>query len=325
MSDPSAPRQAAVLFADVAGSTKLYESLGDAEALETITRVLDVMRQVCEDHGGRIVKTIGDEAMVVFPSAANATYAAIAMQTQIAALRTSRGAPIAIHAGLPLRAGDRRQQGRVRRLGQPRRAPDRARQRRPDAGLGRGHGRDAFAVARSRTRSQDTHTVRGKQNDIAVFELIWQESREDLTAMAPRAVGCVARAHADARRDGGRPRPEVNVFTFGRDAANDMVIADKMASRQHARIERRRDKFVLIDHSTNGTYCTIEGEQRDRAAPRGVHAPRAREDRVRPPPPRGSGRDGRLRRPGLNRARRPTWTRRPPRSSPPGPVPGTAR
>jgi adenylate cyclase len=38
------------------------------------------------------------------------------------------------------------------------------------------------------------------------------------------------------------------------------VIADRKASRLHARIERRRDKFVLIDHSSNGTYVTVQGE-----------------------------------------------------------------
>ena len=33
-----------------------------------------------------------------------------------------------------------------------------------------------------------------------------------------------------------------------------MVVNDTMASREHARIECRRDKFVLTDQSTNGTY-----------------------------------------------------------------------
>jgi adenylate cyclase len=33
-----------------------------------------------------------------------------------------------------------------------------------------------------------------------------------------------------------------------------------MASRQHCTIERRQDLFVLRDHSTNGTYVTIEGD-----------------------------------------------------------------
>jgi hypothetical protein len=49
-------------------------------------------------------------------------------------------------------------------------------------------------------------------------------------------------------------------FTIGRDEASDLPVASTKASRQHARIEWRRDKFVLFDHSTNGTYVTLEGE-----------------------------------------------------------------
>ena len=47
---------------------------------------------------------------------------------------------------------------------------------------------------------------------------------------------------------------------IGRDAQNDVVIADRLASRMHARIERRRDKFVLVDQSSNGTFVTVDGE-----------------------------------------------------------------
>ena len=39
------------------------------------------------------------------------------------------------------------------------------------------------------------------------------------------------------------------------------MILDRKASRLHARIERRRDKYVLIDHSTNGTFCKLQGER----------------------------------------------------------------
>jgi predicted component of type VI protein secretion system len=38
------------------------------------------------------------------------------------------------------------------------------------------------------------------------------------------------------------------------------VVNDEMASRQHCTIERRQELFVLRDHSTNGTYVTVEGE-----------------------------------------------------------------
>ena len=258
----SAPqqRQAAILFADIAGSTRLYETLGDAEALATITRALDVIRQVCEEHGGRIVKTIGDEAMAIFPNAANAAYASITMQTQVSAMKTSRGTPLAIHAGFhygPVIVDSKDVFGDSVNLAARLTSLAKAGQTLLSA--------DTLAILspslRSRTRTQDTHTVRGKQNDIAVFEMIWQESREELTAMAPRAV---LRAAALKLTHGGQVvelGPDVNLYTFGRDAQSDMVIADRMASRQHARIERRRDKFVLIDHSTNGTFCTVQGEK----------------------------------------------------------------
>ena len=49
-------------------------------------------------------------------------------------------------------------------------------------------------------------------------------------------------------------------IVLGRDAGCQIVVADRMASRQHARIERRRDKFFLIDQSTNGTFVAVAGE-----------------------------------------------------------------
>jgi adenylate cyclase len=48
--------------------------------------------------------------------------------------------------------------------------------------------------------------------------------------------------------------------TFGRDASCTIVTTDPKASRIHAKIERRRDKFFLMDQSTNGTYVSIAGE-----------------------------------------------------------------
>ena len=51
------------------------------------------------------------------------------------------------------------------------------------------------------------------------------------------------------------------VILLGRELANDIVIADPRASRQHARIERRRDGFVLIDQSTNGCFVALDGKK----------------------------------------------------------------
>lgn len=55
----------------------------------------------------------------------------------------------------------------------------------------------------------------------------------------------------------GDQRPSL---ALGRDAGCDLVIGDRRASRSHGRIERRGDKFVLSDRSTNGTYVAFAGE-----------------------------------------------------------------
>src|SRR5512141_3193332 len=96
-------RQVAVLFADVSGSTKLYESEGDKAAMEAIARCVDQLRQTAESSAGRVVKTLGDEVMAVFPTADAAAYAASSMQYAIDALppvgATKLGVRIGFHCG----------------------------------------------------------------------------------------------------------------------------------------------------------------------------------------------------------------------------------
>jgi len=55
-----------------------------------------------------------------------------------------------------------------------------------------------------------------------------------------------------------RNRP---VVLLGRELGNDIVIIDPRASRQHARIELRREKFILIDASTNGCFVALKGQR----------------------------------------------------------------
>ncbi|MFN0039418.1 MAG: FHA domain-containing protein [Burkholderiales bacterium] len=38
-------------------------------------------------------------------------------------------------------------------------------------------------------------------------------------------------------------------------------MSSQQASRRHARIERRRDKFVIADNSTNGTFGRFEDDR----------------------------------------------------------------
>ncbi|MGZ3670944.1 MAG: adenylate/guanylate cyclase domain-containing protein, partial [Bdellovibrionota bacterium] len=59
-------RLVTVMFADISGSTKLYETVGDKKALELIGQCMSVMLKAVETNHGRVVKTIGDEIMAVF-------------------------------------------------------------------------------------------------------------------------------------------------------------------------------------------------------------------------------------------------------------------
>jgi len=253
------PQNLAILFADISGSAKLYESLGDAEALATIERCLAIIRQACIDSGGRVVKTIGDEVMAVFPAADGAARAATDMQARIFSQGTSRGTGLAIHVGFNY--GPVLEEGNdvfgdsvtvAARL----------------SNLAKGG--QVFTSAqtveelppalRARTRSQQAHTVKGKQKDIDLFELVWQETEDELTALSTHVKFRPARLalkHGDRQIELSEAAPTLSI---GRDLQNDLVIADRKASRMHARIERRRDKFVLIDHSSNGTYVTVQGE-----------------------------------------------------------------
>src|SRR3989442_6544028 len=79
-------RQSTVLFADVSGSTQLYQVAGDTTAHGAISGCLELMRKAVEGARGRVVKTIGDEVMALFPSADAAVAAAATMLRAVDAL-----------------------------------------------------------------------------------------------------------------------------------------------------------------------------------------------------------------------------------------------
>ncbi|MBT6454126.1 MAG: adenylate/guanylate cyclase domain-containing protein, partial [Gammaproteobacteria bacterium] len=60
--------QATILFADIAGSTALYENIGDSQAENLINTILAALSGIVEEHNGLVIKTIGDEIMCQFSS-----------------------------------------------------------------------------------------------------------------------------------------------------------------------------------------------------------------------------------------------------------------
>src|SRR6266850_2071412 len=219
--------EASVLFADVSGSTKLYETAGDAVAHAAIEKCVNLMREKTVNAKGRVIKTIGDEVMSAFPNADAAADAAIEMQSAI-----SEMPPVGVAT-----------------KGQIITARDTVMMMSP--------------MLKAATRAITTIQVKGKAQEIQVYELIWQQSEDMTTLASQKSVYKPKNAKLRLMVQGAEvilssERPAV---ALGRDASADLVIKERMASRAHGKIERRLDKFILTDHSANGTFITIEGDK----------------------------------------------------------------
>ncbi len=253
-------RQVTVLFADVSGSTKLYETEGDIAAAEAIARCVKQMRRTAESSGGRVVKTIGDEIMAVFPTPDAAAYAASSMQSAIEALppvgTTRLGIRIGFHYG-PVIQNDSDIFGDTVNLAA--RLVEQA--ARSQIIISRETSDLLGPVFRSFKRPLYAIHVKGKAEEVELCELIWRHA-DDMTMFT------AARTNAEPKplelrlqyrdREVIRRR-ENDSITMGRAPDCDLVIATNRASRKHCTIERRQDRYVLADQSTNGTYVTTEG------------------------------------------------------------------
>lgn len=259
----NAEQEKAVLFADISGSTRLYEILGDVRALATIDGCLGILKNITQEHRGRVVKTIGDEIMAIFPDADTAVQTACEMQLAVTGMPPVDKMRVAIRIGFhcgPVVEDEK--DGDV--FGDTVNTAARM------ANIAKGGQIITSAITvsklprvmRASARSLDVLAVKGKAEDIEVFEIIWQESSE-MTMMSGRTQSLPAAQAALRLVHRGEEfilDAEHPFVMLGRDAQADIVIQDRMASRAHAKIERRRDKFVFVDQSTNGSYITINGE-----------------------------------------------------------------
>lgn len=252
--------ECAVLFADVAGSTALYEVLGDERAFALVEQCLGAMSECTAEAGGRVIKTIGDAVMAVFRTADAAAGAAAAMQRRVDALGPTVGLPLALRIGFhygAVVAHDHDVFGDTVNLasrlcdlaskGQIVTDQDCAARLTGEHALSL---RDLFSVP-----------VKGKEHEVPLVELTWQEATESTTVIVARHAPAAAPALLALELEGRRLEmgPERRKVTFGRDLEADFALRDKCVSRAHAMVERRREHFVLVDHSANGCFVTFEG------------------------------------------------------------------
>jgi adenylate cyclase len=87
-------QEGAVLFADVSGSTSLYQAIGDQAAFAAIQAFLQTLRSTIVRHEGVFVKTSGDDVLCWFHKAPNAVAAANQM------MQATSDGDLEVHAGL---------------------------------------------------------------------------------------------------------------------------------------------------------------------------------------------------------------------------------
>lgn len=256
----TASRDLLVLFADISGSTAIYEQLGDAPAVELIQGLLTRMSEETYFHKGTVIKSIGDELLCTFPEVVSALAAATAMQQQAATVSGPSGRALALRVGMHFGPAleDRGDvfgdavniAARVVELARP-----------GQILITEACFEKIPLLGRSRIRTIDRITVRGRSAETTIMEVLWQRGRAVTTVMPPVrrqqddggtvVLSLDGRSYTIAQRG--------NPFLVGRDASCQLVVATTMASRQHASLEWRRGKFVLADRSTNGTFVLPDG------------------------------------------------------------------
>ncbi len=256
--------EVAIVFADVVGSTQLYDKFGDTKASETVAHCLDVMKDATYQFSGTVIKTIGDEVMSTFNTVDEAMGAAVMMQSRVTSETKEDGIPVSIRIGCHYGPVVQEQNDIFG-------AAVHTANRMTSQAKARQIVISGFTVEqmspelRKQTRQIDVATVRGRLDAVALYELVWQP--EEATSMLPtiewesrdRRASKLLLNFRDTTIEISDQRKSINM---GRADDNDLVVKGNLISRIHAKIEMRRGKFVLVDQSTNGTFLQdVQGNE----------------------------------------------------------------
>jgi class 3 adenylate cyclase len=245
-----------IMFADIVGSTRLYETLGDAAAEKLVTSTLRQLSDIVGKCQGVTIKTGGDDVMCRFSSAEHALDAAREMHLFLAAKTApSRDYKIAIRIGAhqgPVIESDGDIYGDAVNL-----AARVSALARGGKTLISGYTYEQLGeTSRKRCRHFTTTTVKGKEQPIEVYDVVWEQT-DELTRIVGNEVRNAMQSVLVIRYRDNVIRMSTNTVTsatVGRGQDCDLIIPAQQASRQHGRIECNRGKFVFIDNSANGSY-----------------------------------------------------------------------
>ncbi len=245
------------MFADICGSTALYDRLGDDMARRLIAHCIATMNREVSAHHGKLIKTIGDEIMCTFPSAETALRAACAMQQAVENGKPIDGHQMHIRIGFHygdviIEAGD--VFGDTVNVAARVAAITRAGQIMTTLAIV-----DALPPdLREKTRQVMRAEFKGKQEQLDISIVVWEQDDMLSTRIGSPAFRKSPENNNELILHYCGQSLKVNKerisVVIGRGEVCDIIVQNDFASRQHARIELRFGKFIIADQSTNGTY-----------------------------------------------------------------------
>jgi adenylate cyclase len=255
-------RETTVLFAAILGAADLNSKAGDKAGHEALEQCQFRLGRAAASCGGRLAKATAEKVMVLAATPDAAADAASAMHLAVEKLPKTAGVKLSIgvglHFGPVIQKGDEvfgdtvNLAARLCEL----------------AGGGQiilteWTAKLLSPLYRAWLRNLDTASLKGRSEEVGLRELVWRAD-ENATALvrAKPEDKAVLPAVLRLKYRGLRleRRREKEILVVGRDPSCGLVVEDDQASRQHCNIERRKDKFVITDVSTNGTFVTIDGE-----------------------------------------------------------------
>lgn len=253
-------RAITILFADISGSTRLFETRGDVEARSLCSQVLNALTLITKKNSGGVVKTIGDEIMATFPTPKDALFAAVEMQKRVAGdLMWSRdhiGIRIGLHHGDALLEADGDVYGDA--VNTAARMAQLA--KREQIVTTASTVSEVSNASSFRIRSLGEALVKGKLAPVDIVDLLWQEDTSNVTMVTtlPDWKQLLSQKLVMRSRELVLEITEsAPPFGLGREPTNQCIVDNEWVSRNHASIEFQRGQFLITDRSTNGTYVKI--------------------------------------------------------------------
>ena len=261
-----------VLFADLRGSTALFETLGNAEATSVVTHCVNALGGPVQNNLGHVVKTLGDGLMAVFDAPDSAVLAALQMHDLLEGM-VSRGSERGASSGLRgLRLQVALARGEVVEMAGDcfgdavnvaARLLDHAGDNETLVTIGVLEGLPPDT--QSRFRSLDKLVLRGRVEPVEVHVLGGRRvPGADMAATQFGDVSSVREPDGLRLMWGGQNRvfaSQQMPMVLGRSPQAAFCVDDSRVSRSHARLDWHGGSFQLTDLSYNGTYVRFnDGE-----------------------------------------------------------------